>query len=68
MSGSLLLPGYFVAALIVGLLAIPSRLGFVGGALLSLLVSPLLALVILLAVHLIFPKPAPVGELGQRRR
>jgi hypothetical protein len=52
----LIMPGYLIAAIVVGLVAIPHRIGFFGGFLLSLVITPLGALVVMVAIQFLAPK------------
>ena len=49
---------YLLAALVVGLAAIPSRLGLLGGFLLSLVLTPLGGLLVVLVSELVRPARA----------
>jgi hypothetical protein len=62
---------YLLGALVVGLAAIPSRLGLLGGFLLSLVLTPLGGLVVVLASELLRPKhggTAAAGPVREGRR
>ena len=52
----LIMPGYLIVAVLIGLLAIPNRIGFFGGFLLSLLATPLGALIVMVAVQFMWPR------------
>ncbi len=67
---------YLLAALVVGLAAIPSRLGLLGGFLLSLVLTPLGGLLVVLASELARPvragaaaaEPTREGRRPERAR
>lgn len=52
---NIILPGMFIASMLVGLLAIPHRVGFVGGMLLSVLLTPVGALVVMVLMEYFWP-------------
>lgn len=60
---------YVLGALVVGLAAIPSRLGLLGGFLLSLLLTPLGGLVVVIVSEFLRSSPwrTPAARLGREK-
>jgi hypothetical protein len=53
---SFMMPGYLIVAIVIGLVAIPHRIGFLGGFLLSMILTPLGAALIMVAMQFFWPR------------
>lgn len=68
MSGIYVLP-YVTASIIVGIAAIPGRLGLLGGFLLSLVLTPVLGAAVVLVFELLRPAaPCPLEQQPSSER